>query len=67
MSALLRRLSAVIRSYADVARSPTYFPLWLSQLVLNFGDTLHYFALVVLVFELTGSGTRTCILVSPAS
>ena len=66
MSALLRRLSAVIRSYADFARSPTYFPLWLSQLVSTFGDRLHYFALVVLGFELT-SGTRTCILVSPAS
>jgi len=39
-----------------VARSQSYFPLWLGQLVSNFGDTLHYIALVVLVFQLTGQG-----------
>ena len=37
-------------------RSPSYFPLWLAQLLSSFGDTLHYIALVVLVFELTGQG-----------
>ena len=36
--------------------SPSYFPLWLGQLLSSFGDTLHYLALVVLVFELTGHG-----------
>ena len=50
------RLRAVGRSYAEVVRSPRYFPLWLGQLVSNFGDTLHYIALVVLVFELSGRG-----------
>lgn len=52
----MHRLGRVIAAYADVARNPSYFPLWLSQLVSNFGDTLHYIALVVLVYELTGSG-----------
>lgn len=37
-------------------RSPSYFPLWLSQLLSSFGDTLHYIALVILVFQLTGQG-----------
>ena len=36
--------------------SPSYFPLWLGQLLSSFGDTLHYIALVVLVFQLTGQG-----------
>ena len=51
-----RRLSRTLASYADVVRSPGYRPLWLAQLVSSFGDTLHYVALVVLVFELTGRG-----------
>jgi MFS family permease len=42
--------------YGDVLRSRSYFPLWLSQLISNFGDTLHYIALVVLVYRLTGQG-----------
>ncbi len=33
----------------DGAHSPSCFPLWLSQLISSFGDTLHYMALVVLV------------------
>ncbi|MFI5272528.1 MAG: MFS transporter [Ktedonobacterales bacterium] len=37
-------------------RSRSYFPLWLGQLLSAFGDTLHYIALVVLVFRLTGHG-----------
>lgn len=61
---LLPRLGRVVRSYADVARSPAYFPLWLSKLVSNFGDTLHYIALVVLVFQLTGSGSAVALLVA---
>ena len=43
-------------AYGDVVRSRSYFPLWLGQLISNFGDTLHYIALVVLVFRLTGHG-----------
>jgi len=64
MLALRSRLGAVLRSYAGVARSPTYFPLWLAQLVSNAGDTLHYIALVVLVFELTGRGAAVAVLVA---
>lgn len=59
---IIRRLADVFRSYVDVARSPSYFPLWLSQLVSSFGDTLHYIALVVLVFQLTGQGVAVAIL-----
>lgn len=63
MTTVTARLSNVIRSYVGVARSRSFFPLWLSQLVSNFGDTLHYIALVVLVFELTGRGTAVAVLV----
>ncbi len=58
------RLGRVVRSYAEVARSPSYFPLWLSQLVSGFGDTLHYIALVVLVYQLTGQGAAVAVLVA---
>ena len=44
----------MVQSYADVLRTATYFPLWLGQLISNFGDTVHYIALVVLVFRLSG-------------
>lgn len=53
-----------MRSYAGVVRGRSYFPLWLSQLVSNFGDTLHYIALVVLVFEMTGRGAAVAVLVA---
>ncbi len=46
----------VVGAYGDVIRTPSYFPLWLGQLLSSFGDTLHYIALVVLVFQLTGQG-----------
>lgn len=59
----VRRLAHVGRAYVAVARSPSYFPLWLSQLVSGFGDTLHYIALVVLVYELTGRGAAVALLV----
>lgn len=49
-------LARVASAYSSVIRSPAYFPLWLGQLLSNFGDTLHYIALVVLVFQLTGQG-----------
>jgi MFS family permease len=52
------------RAYANVASSPRYAPLWLAQLVSNFGDTIHYVALVVLVFGLTGSGLAVATLVA---
>jgi MFS family permease len=52
----LRRLAGVFQAYGSVLRSRSYFPLWLGQLFSAFGDTLHYIALVVLVFRLTGHG-----------
>lgn len=64
MATVIRRLQGVGRAYTGVARSPGYFPLWLSQLISNFGDTLHYIALVVLVFQLTGQGLAVAALVA---
>ena len=64
MSGLTDRFGGVFRSYADVIRSPSYFPLWLGQLVSSFGDTLNYIALVVLVYHLTGQGVAVAILVA---
>ncbi len=61
---LARRLGGVARSYASVARSPAYFPLWLGQVLSGFGDTLHYIALVVLVYEITGRGAAVAVLVA---
>ena len=55
-STLTQRLGGAIGAYGNVMRSRTYFPLWLGQLLSNFGDTLHYIALVVLVFRLSGQG-----------
>ncbi len=63
-TALTRRLRSVARGYADVVRSRSYFPLWLGQLFSAFGDTLHYIALVVLVFELRGRGLAVAGLVA---
>lgn len=60
---LLSRLGGVGQGYAEVARSPRYFPLWLAQLTSTFGDTLHYIALVILVYQLTGQGVAVAILV----
>jgi MFS family permease len=50
------RLQTAARAYTGIVRSPRFFPLWLAQLISNFGDTLHYIALVVLVFRLSGHG-----------
>ena len=58
------RLGGVATSYGAVISSPRYFPLWLGQLVSNFGDTLHYIALVVLVFRLSGQGLAVAGLVA---
>jgi len=51
---VIRRLGEVPRAYGGVVGSRAYFPLWLGQLTSSFGDTLHYIALVILVFQLTG-------------
>src|SRR5947208_17199359 len=59
-----RRLGNGARAYAGVVSSRTYFPLWLGQLASSFGDTLHYIALVVLVFQLTGQGIAVAGLVA---
>jgi len=61
---ILARLAGVGASYGAVIRSPRYFRLWLGQLISNFGDTLHYIALVVLVFELSGQGLAVAGLVA---
>jgi MFS family permease len=53
----------VIASYLRVIRSPRYAPIWLGQLISNLGDTLNYIALVVLVYQLTGSGLALSTLV----
>ena len=64
LSMILNRFTHVARSYRDVARSPSYFPLWLAQLCSSLGDTLHYIALVVLVYQLTGQGAAVALLVA---
>ena len=61
---MARRLSHVASAYGAVVRSPSYFPLWLGQLLSSFGDALHYIALVVLVFQLTGQGLMVAGLVA---
>src|SRR6266511_3891277 len=53
---MVRRLIRPVGAYGAVIGSARYRPLWAGQLVSAFGDTLHYIALVVLVFELTGQG-----------
>jgi len=61
---VIRRLGDVSRAYRSVIGSRAYFPLWLGQLASSFGDTLHYIALVVLVFQLTGQGLAVAGLVA---
>ena len=58
------RVQGSLSAYRAVIRSPTYFPLWLGQFVSSFGDTLHYVALVVLVFQLSGQGLAVAGLVA---
>src|SRR5881275_1099135 len=62
MASAIERLGQVAQSYGRVVGSRSYFPLWLGQLISNFGDSLHYIALVVLVFQLTGQGVAVAIL-----
>ena len=61
---VIRRIGDVSRAYGSVIGSRGYFPLWLGQLASSFGDTLHYIALVVLVFQLTGQGLAVAGLVA---
>ncbi|MDP9352868.1 MAG: MFS transporter, partial [Chloroflexota bacterium] len=61
---VLSRLGRVFRAYGEVVRSPSYFPLWLGQLLSAFGDTLHYIALVILVFDISGRGLAVAGLVA---
>lgn len=53
----------IFKQYGRIIASSTYFPLWLGQLVSNFGDTLNYVALVVLVYKLSGSGLAVSVTV----
>jgi MFS family permease len=46
----------VILPYLTIIQNRRYFPLWLGQLVSSLGDTLNYIALVIYVYQLTGSG-----------
>lgn len=48
-------MRALVTSYGRLIRNRRYFPLWLGQLISNLGDTLHYIALVVWVYQRTGS------------
>lgn len=45
----------LLTNYGRLIRNRRYFPLWLGQLLSNLGDTLHYIALVVWVYQRTGS------------
>jgi cobalt-zinc-cadmium efflux system protein len=64
MGVAARQVVGAVTAYRDVVRSRSYFPLWLGQLCSNFGDVLHYIALVVLVFRLTGHGLAVAGLVA---
>ena len=48
-------MTLLLTGYGRLIRNRRYFPLWLGQLISNLGDTLHYIALVVWVYERTGS------------
>lgn len=48
-------MQQLLLGYGRLIRNRRYFPLWLGQLVSNLGDTLHYIALVVWVYQRTGS------------
>ncbi|MBI1881753.1 MAG: hypothetical protein HYR94_26545 [Chloroflexi bacterium] len=45
----------LLTNYDRLIRNRRYFPLWLGQLSSSLGDTLHYIALVVWVYQRTGS------------
>jgi hypothetical protein len=54
VSLVIPRLGDASVAYDHVVSSRTYSPPWHGQLASSFGDTLHYIAVVVLVFQLTG-------------
>lgn len=45
----------LLAHYSRLIRNRRYFPLWLGQLISNLGDTVYYIALVVWVYQRTGS------------
>jgi MFS family permease len=45
----------LVVGYSRLIRNQRYFPLWLGQLISNLGATLHYIAVVVWVYQRTGS------------
>lgn len=48
-------MADLLANYGRLIRNRRYFPLWLGQLISNLGDTVHYIALVVWVYQRTGS------------
>src|SRR5437870_10412899 len=52
----MRAIRRVVFPYLTIIQNRRYFPLWLGQLVSSLGDTLNYIAIVIYVFQLTGSG-----------
>lgn len=48
-------IQTLLTNYSQLIRNRRYFPLWLGQLFSNLGDTLHYIALVIWVYQRTGS------------
>jgi MFS family permease len=48
-------MHSLLSHYGRLIRNRRYFPLWLAQLTSNLGDTLHYIALVIWVYQRTGS------------
>ena len=48
-------MGSLLTNYGRLIRNRRYFPLWLGQLFSNLGDTLHYIALVIWVYQRTGS------------
>ena len=52
---MMAGIQAFLVYYARLIRNRRYFPLWLGQLASNLGDTVHYIALVVWVYQRTGS------------
>ncbi len=48
-------MQQLFAGYGRLIRNRRYFPLWLGQLISNLGDTLHYIALVVWVYQRFGS------------
>src|SRR5216683_1834902 len=48
-------MHTLLTGYAQLLHNRRYFPLWLGQLISNLGDTLQYIALVVWVYQRSGS------------